>query len=206
MVPYEEQLDRDRTWAFQQGGLHFEGRSEVQATLRRIARALDDLAVPYAVCGAMAMFFHGYRRFTSSIDILVSREGVHTIHERLLGSGYVLIENGSKRIRDVESGVAVKFLVAGDTSVNRKPNPVALPEPAQVRVCINVIQFVEFPALVEMKLAAGITQPARLKDLADVQEMIKYLQLPRDFSQKLNPFVRDQFHELWDGAQQDRTE
>jgi hypothetical protein len=46
-----------------------------------------------------------------------------------------------------------------------------------------------------------MTNPARLKDLADVQELIKRLSLARELSDQLNPYVRDKYVELWDSAQ-----
>jgi hypothetical protein len=45
-----------------------------------------------------------------------------------------------------------------------------------------------------------MTNASRLKDLADVQEIIRTLCLPRDFAQRINPFVRDKFEELWDAV------
>jgi len=50
--------------------------------------------------------------------------------------------------------------------------------------------------LIELKLASGMTAPHRLKDLADVQELIKVENLTADFAEKLNPFVREKFLEL----------
>jgi hypothetical protein len=43
---YDEMLKRDRRWAMDEGGRHFEGESLVQKNLRRIARRLDELDVP----------------------------------------------------------------------------------------------------------------------------------------------------------------
>jgi hypothetical protein len=40
----------------------------------------------------------------------------------------------------------------------------------------------------------------RLKDLADVVELIKVLKLPEDFDQRLNPYTREKFAELWTGV------
>jgi hypothetical protein len=51
-----------------------------------------------------------------------------------------------------------------------------------------------------LKLASGMTNTERLKDFADVQELIKTLHLPSEFADKLNPFVRDKFQELWSAA------
>lgn len=54
--------------------------------------------------------------------------------------------------------------------------------------------------MIELKLASGMTNAARLKDLADVQELIKVLKLPADFSGQLNAYVRDRYMELWNAV------
>ncbi|HEY1381028.1 MAG TPA: nucleotidyl transferase AbiEii/AbiGii toxin family protein [Gemmataceae bacterium] len=197
MVTYEQQLDRDRRWAFQEGSMHFEKESAVHKTLRRMARKLDELGIPYAVAGGMAMFFHGYRRFTEDVDILVSRDGLQAIHEHLEGRGYVPPFAGSKNLRDGDSGVRVEFLVTGDYPGDGKPKPVAFPDPAAVRVEIDGVPCVQLPRLVELKLASGMTEPGRMKDLADVQELIVTLRLPEDLADHLNAFVQDKYRELW---------
>ena len=76
MVIYEQLLDRDVRWAFREGSMHFERDSAVHKTLERIARRLEELGISYAVAGDVAMFFHGYRRFTEVVDILVTSEGL----------------------------------------------------------------------------------------------------------------------------------
>ncbi len=42
-----------------------------------------------------------------------------------------------------------------------------------------------------------MTNPGRLRDLADVQELIRTLQFPLDFAGQLNPYVRGKYEELW---------
>jgi len=54
--------------------------------------------------------------------------------------------------------------------------------------------------LIELKLASGMTAPHRLRDLADVQELIKIRRLPADFAERLDPYVRDKYIELWDAV------
>ena len=46
------------------------------------------------------------------------------------------------------------------------------------------------------ELASGMTAPDRLKDLADVQELIKIRSLSDEFAERLNPYVRDKYLEL----------
>src|SRR6478752_8744734 len=100
VVPYETRLKRDFGWALREGSMHFEEESAVQKTVRRIAKRLDDLGTPYAVVGGMALFFHGYRRFTEDVDILVTPEGLAEIHRRMEGLGYLPLFAGSKNLRD----------------------------------------------------------------------------------------------------------
>src|SRR6185312_12571217 len=111
--PYEARLDADRSWALSEGSRHFEKDSAVYAALRKIAGRLDELGIPYAVSGGMALFEHGYRRFTEDVDILVTREGLKHVHAALDGKGYVHKFPGSKNLRDTEFGVQIVFLVTG---------------------------------------------------------------------------------------------
>ena len=55
--------------------------------------------------------------------------------------------------------------------------------------------------LIELKLASGMTAPHRLKDLADVLEVIRILKLPAEVVEELDPYVREKYRELWQAAQ-----
>ena len=81
--------------------------------MRRIAKRLEEIGVPYAIVGGMALFQHGFRRFTEDVDILVTKESIPLIHEKLEGRGYLAPFSGSKNLRDTEQGVEVKFLITG---------------------------------------------------------------------------------------------
>jgi hypothetical protein len=197
---YDDLLKRDWGWALDQGGLHFEGESLVQKSLRRIARRLDELEVPYAVAGGMALFAHGFERFTQDVDILVTREGLKAIHGHLEGLGYVAPFTGSKNLRDTEYGVRIEFLIAGEFPGDGKPKAVAFPEPDTAGVMIKGIRFLSLPKLVELKLASGMTGGLhRLKDFADAIALIETLGLSAEFAENLNPYVRDKYQELWQG-------
>jgi hypothetical protein len=197
MITYEQRLKGNREWALQEGSMHFERDNSVHNTLRKITKRLDELGIPYALVGGMAMFLHGYERFTKDVDILVTREGLEEIHRRLEGLGYVPPFTGSKQLRDAEYGVRVEFLVTGDYPGDGKPKDVAFPHPDEVTTVIDGIRCVRLPKLIELKLASGMTEENRLKDLADVQEMIKELQLPEDLANQLHPFVRDKYRQFW---------
>lgn len=194
---YEQLMSQDLEWAMTQGSLFFEDRGKVQETLRRITKRLDEIGVPYAVVDGMALFAHGFRRYTEDVDILVTPEGLKRIHEELDGRGYVPPFEKSKHLRDTESHVKIEFLTSGGFPGDGKPKPVAFPDPADVVETHRGIKCIRLTTLVELKLASGMTSPHRLKDLSDVQEITRMLRLPREFGEQLNPYVRAKFDELW---------
>lgn len=59
------------------------------------------------------------------------------------------------------------------------------------------MRILRLPALIEIKLASGISNPRRAQDLVDVQRTIEILDLPESFAEGLDPSVRERYRELW---------
>jgi hypothetical protein len=177
----------------------------VHGALREIAARLDAAGVPYAVAGGMALVAHGYDRTTVDVDVLVTPAGLDAVLSSLVGLGYrPAFEGARTQIRDAERGVRIEFLVAGEYPGDGRPKPVAFPDPSTVSVEIGGVRYLALPTLVELKLASGKTNKGRLKDLADVQELIRALALPLEFRDRINAYVRDDYTSLWEGVQGDR--
>jgi hypothetical protein len=179
----------------------FMGQADVQVALERLARALDEMGVPCAIVGALALNEWGYRRVTVGIDILLNAAGLERIKAELLGRGYVEKFPGSRGLRDTQAGVDIDVLLAGEYPGDGRPKPVVFPDPATAAVRGRRVALLPLAALIEMKLASGLSAPHRLKDLADVLELIRALSLPRETAEKLDPSVRAKFDELWQAAQ-----
>ncbi len=204
---YGKRLDADMNWALREGGMFFQGEGEVQKSLRRITARLSALGIDYAVVGGMALFLHGFRRFTEDVDILVTRDGLQRLHEALEGSGYRPPFAGSKNLRDTENGVRIEFLIAGEFPGDGKAKPVAFPEPERVMVERDGIRLLNLEALIELKLASGMTGGIeRLKDITDVVEVIKMLRLPETIADRLNPYVGGRYRELWQEIEASRKQ
>lgn len=197
VLPYEKRLDADTEWALSEGGRFFEGKSSVHLSLRKIIQRLEELGIPYAVVGGMALYLYGFRRFTEDVDILVTKESHREIQKQLTGLGFVPPFERSKNLRDTETGVKIEFLSTGDYPGDGKKKPVAFPDPREVAVERDGVRVLKLEALIELKLASGMSSTERGKDLVDVQELIKLLTLPEDFASSLNPYVRDQYQQLW---------
>jgi hypothetical protein len=201
MEAFEDRMRLGGAGAVREATGFFMKNDPVHGALEAIGRRLDALAVPYAVAGGMALVAHGYDRTTVDIDVLVTESGLLTIHQRLVGLGYrPAFEGSRKQLRDTDRGVRVEFLVAGEFPGDGKPKAVAFPDPTGSSVEIGGIRYLRLPTLLELKLASGISHPGRLKDLADVQELIQARDLPLELRDQLDPSVREKYTELWRGA------
>jgi hypothetical protein len=182
---------------YAEGLRYFMGEGVINKTLARLSRDLDDNGIDYAVIGAVALLAHGYPRFTEDIDLVLTPEGLNELHKKLIGLGYIPAFPGArKRLRSSSDNVSIEVMTTGEFPGDGKPKPIAMPDPSSSSIEIDGIKFVTLEKLIELKLASGLTAPDRLKDLADVQELIKIRGLDESFASRLDPFVRDKFLEL----------
>ncbi len=177
------------------------GTADVQKAARRIARALRDLEVPYVIVGGLAVAAHGHVRVTDDVDILLTPEGLERFKDRWLGIGWVERFPGSRGMRDAQLGVQIDVLLAGDYPGDGKPKPVRFPDPATVTIEAGETHIITLSALIELKLASGMSAPDRLQDFADVIALVRANRLPHEFGEQIDRYVRDKFSELWGYAQ-----
>jgi hypothetical protein len=183
--------------AYDEGVRFFAGKGMLNETLRRIVKDLESCGIAYSVIGAVALNNHGYRRFTEDIDLLLTKEGLEKFRDQLVGLGYrPAFEGATKKFRTTEENVPVEIITSGEFPGDGKPKPVIFPDPEEDQIEIDGIKTLTLEKLIELKLASGMTAAHRLKDLADVQEVIKIKNLQADFAEKLHPFVREKFLEL----------
>jgi len=181
------------------------GQGEVSNILKRLCADLNRSGIDYMVIGAVALMAHGYPRFTEDIDIVLTPDGLEAFHQKLVGLGYVPAFRGArKKLRTAPEGVTIEVITTGEYPGDGKPKPVRFPNPADASVEIDGVRVVTLEKLIELKLASGMTAPDRLRDLADVQELIKACHLPADFASRLNPYVRDRYRQLWKAVHRGR--
>jgi hypothetical protein len=186
---------------YEEARRYFMGEGTLNKTLARLSNDLEDRGIDYMVIGAVALLAHGYPRFTEDIDLVMTSEGLQKFHEELIGLGYTPAFPGArKRLRSTVDNVSIEVMTTGEYPGDGKPKPVSMPAPAEASTEIDGIKFVTLEKLIELKLASGISAPDRLKDLADVQELIKIRKLGADFALKLDPYVRAKYLELEDAV------
>ncbi len=193
---YESKLESSFDLVLREAEELYQGHGRLKETYERLAKTLEELGVSYSLVGGYALILHGVRRFTEDIDLLVSNEGLNRIHKELIGRGYIRVAPESRNLRDVETGVKIKFVVTGEFPGDGKTKPVAFPDPQSVKETREGITVIDLKSLIELKLASGMTAKARLQDLADVQRLIEQHHLTSDFAEQLHPYVRKKFLEL----------
>lgn len=194
---YEVRLRESFDSTLREASEFFMGAGDVRTTMRRLAARLAAESIPYAVLGGMALVEHGYVRMTDDVDIVLTRKGLERFVAACVGRGYAAALPGATRaFRDVDTGVRIEILVTGEYPGDGRPKVVAFPAPQENSIDVGGIRVITLPRLVELKLASGMTAPDRLRDLADVQELIRAESLDASFAERLDPSVRDKFIEL----------
>jgi predicted nucleotidyltransferase len=183
-----QQILSSPTEAYAEGLRFFMGKSLLNNALRSVASDLEAHGIDYIVIGAIALNQHGYRRFTEDIDLLLTKEGLEKFREELIGLAYrPTYEGSTKTFGTTAENVPIEIMMASEYPGDGLPKPVKFPDPGENFVVIDGIKTVTLEKLIELKLASGMTAPDRLKDLADVQELIKTKSLDSSFAAKLDP-------------------
>lgn len=170
------------------------GTSGLEQTARTAAAALAHFDIPHLIVGGLAVQEHGYPRLTIDVDIVVPDvlEAVEFLTADLSGPLF-RVHGGEDRVEDRRNGVKVDVLPAGGVLKPGCKVPFPLPGPVSATP-----RFVSLPDLISLKLDSWANSPLnRLKDKADVVELIKCRNLSRDLP--VAPAVRSLWEETWDG-------
>ena len=208
-VIYEHLLQQGGDQMLREASAYFAGKGRLHSALRRLAQRLDMEKIPYALLGGLALAEHGYPRLTEDVYLLVTPSGLRRFRQRLVGRGYRPVFNeASKTFRDTETGVRIEVVTAGEYPGDGLPKPVAFPDPTTPGMTVEIegIRVVTLEKLIELKLASGTSAPHRLRDLADVQDLIIRLDLPLDLADRLDPSVQAAYRDLWEKAHAGRRQ
>jgi hypothetical protein len=200
-VAYEQLLRQGGDCVLREASAYFAGAGRLHDALRRLVQRLDAENIPYALLEGLALAEHSYPCLTEDIDLLMTRSGLEHFCQRFVGRGYRPAFSGAeKTFRGTEAGVRIEIVTTGEYPGDGLPKPVAFPDPAMAGIEIEGIRVVTLEKLIELKLASGISAPHRLRDLADVQDLIIRLDLALELADRLDPSVQAAYRDLWEKA------
>jgi len=182
--------------ALEQATKFFMGDADVQKAASRLAARLNELRIPQAICDGLAVAAHGHVGVTQDVDVLLTDEGLRRFKEECLGPGWVERFPGSRGLRDAEHNVPIDVLLTGGFPGDGKPKAVVFPDPERAAADAGTTRILALRELIELKVASGMTAPDRPRDLDDVIQLIRANKLPREYSDRLSPYVREKFEEL----------
>lgn len=169
------------------------GTSGLERTLRDAVAILAHHLVTHLVVGGLAVQEHGYFRVTTDCDIVVPDVfGAVDLLTADLSGPFSRIPGRQDAVKDTRNAVLIDLLPAG--RVLKEGCKVPFPDPKEVsdQPC-----FVPLGKLISLKLDSWSNSPTRrLKDKADVIELIKELDLPRELA--VDEPVRALYIETWD--------
>jgi hypothetical protein len=171
-------------------GMFFQERGQVHKSLRRLVKNLENVKIPYAVMGAMAVNAHGARRTTDDVDVLLTPTGFERFHSMLVGRHYDRVPGRPRRFVDRKNGVGVDVLVTGRYPGTGKPGPIAFPDPEEASEVLGKFRVITLPQLVQLKLAAR-----RHYDFGDVVYLIRVHDLNESFKERIHPSVHGDYIE-----------
>jgi len=175
------------------------GTSGLEQTLRSAVESLARHETPHVVVGGLAVQEHGYFRVTVDCDIVVPdvRDAVELLTAGLSGP-FNRIPGCEDSVKDKRNGVVINLLPAG--GVLKFGCKVPFPIPLEVW---DEPRFVPLEKLISLKLDSWSNTPnRRLKDKADVVELINALHLPRELA--VDEPVRVLYNETWDALAAER--
>jgi hypothetical protein len=175
------------------------GTSGIVESARAAVSVLAEHGIPHLIVGGLAVQEHGYPRVTIDVDIVVPDvlEAVEFLTASLTGPFY-RVHGVHDRVEDRRNGVMIDLLPAG--KVLRRGCKVPFPQPGKIA---EQIQIVTLEQLISLKLDSWAGSPARrLKDKADVNELILRRKLPRELG--VAPAVRPLYLETWDALQAEK--
>lgn len=165
--------------------------------MRQIKSIMDEAGIPFVFVGGSTLPFYGYYRNTGDIDIVVADSDSKKLDDLPIGM-IRRIRRGKMMLHSPGTNIDVIFsggVVGSDKSGMRYPDPKELIE-------MKVIDGTPLPILplkrlVQIKIVSGI-YGMRMKDFADVIELIKENQLPETYCNEYNFDIRDKYRELFE--------
>jgi hypothetical protein len=175
--------------------------SESVAAVSALAKILDKYGIEYTIIGALAVIAYNHVRMTEDMDVLIDKTDKKKLDDIPIG---FLRKVSDKRFRLHDPRAKIDVIYSGEISGDGV-HGIEFPSPREVSAVIHGINFIILPKLIEFKLSSGIYGD-RLKDLADVQELIRANKLPEEYGDSFREDLKAKYREIWDRTKNYKTQ
>lgn len=136
--------------------------------MRNIASTLDEAGVKYALIGGLALGPRGYARGTTDVDFLLHKDFIECVHTLMRERGLAIVSEGAEFSSYLDELMRVDFQHA-----RREISLGMLTRSDNVSFAGQPVPVIQAEDLIGLKIQAFHGNPRRLKDLVDIQELLK---------------------------------
>ena len=159
-----------------------------------LGRLLDFHKVRYCFLGGVVLPFYNYVRMTESMDTLVHRDDYGVF----MGIPEISKTHLTGKAVSAFQGTPLNIIASESATGFHCPHPKELAEKNAD------IKMISFKRLLWMKVKGGLN-PNRLKDLGDLQELIRCNKPSRDYLDEFGGDIKSKYQEIWDCTMVGRT-
>jgi hypothetical protein len=141
--------------------------------VRAIDEVLESVTCESVLAGGWAVWHHGFvGRLTQDIDIVLPADRVEEFLRVAAVVGFEVLpqpEGRWPKLRHMDTGIKVDILPEGACLGSAyRPALTKIPPPARMGAVGTRLRYIQLPALIELKLAAG-----RARDECDIAELMR---------------------------------
>lgn len=135
--------------------------------IRLVRQAADHHGFRAALIGGFALPFHGVRRATGDVDVLIDGLGAEPLHEALVAAGYATLHRSSEAANYRGPAMGLDVLYA------RRAPTLAMLDRARRPARGGDLPIVDVEGLIGLKLQALVNDPRRRRqDEADIVALL----------------------------------
>lgn len=177
--------------------------NKLKSEIPKICKLFDQKQIDYCLIGGASLPSYKLNRATEDVDFLVYINDKSKL-ESLVGTYFKSKSNSKRNLIWNEGNIIVEFLFSGE--VSGAGDGLKFEKPEEISENKNGIRIITLPNLIQYKLSSGL-YGRRLKDLGDVEELIKLNNLKKDYAgtNKFRNDLKQEWDLRWEAAMFDKN-
>jgi predicted nucleotidyltransferase len=142
--------------------------SRLGRQIQETVSALDEIGVPFALIGGLALAPHNVIRATQDVDLLVDGNNTEAIHAKLTNLGYECLHRSLDAGNYLRNDERLDLLYATRPIARR-----VLAGAKEFATSFGKIRVISAEGLIGFKLQAVVNNPRRARDLEDIRALLR---------------------------------
>jgi hypothetical protein len=165
---------------------------DITEVILQIKNLFDIYNIHYIIIGGASLSEYHYNRLTTDVDILVSKNDKEKIMS--LPIGFINVKS-PKRLFLQDPQTKIEIIYSDEVSGDGV-NGLKFKEPDNLASKNNPV-YISLFNLIQYKLSSGLYGHLRLRDFADVQELIRLNKLPKSYCDLSRDDIKNKYLEIW---------